>query len=250
MLRSLLDSIRSSWCFQGLHVGCARRFNATDICHGYTAVRTPVLSNFAACLSFTPTACLKLSGAANIKAIYTYDEDAALITERLSATFLQQLQQQLATSSSNPQLLQLDIQPFVRVARDVLSYLRYSNSQALLPLLRQYSSSGTLDVSEIDPDVLQGEVLQMLNVTRLGEWYRAAAQYDVAGSRTVPPPTMAAAAAGSQENGQVRKHHTCVTCYSACYKMIQRIWPGAAAAWEAECSALCAFTRVHSFHAG
>ncbi|WIA17538.1 hypothetical protein OEZ85_014368 [Tetradesmus obliquus] len=144
---------------------------------------------------------------ANIKAIYTYDEDALLITERLSATFLQQLQQQLATSSSNPQLLQLDIQPFVRVARDVLSYLRYSNSQALLPLLRQYSSSGTLDVSEIDPDVLQGEVLQILNVTRLGEWYRAAAQYDVAGSRTVPPPAVAAAAtaaaAGTQDSGQL-----------------------------------------------
>jgi hypothetical protein len=137
-------------------------------------------------------------------AIYTYDQDAVLITERLSATFLKELQQQLATGSSNVQLKTTDIQPFVRVARDVLSYLRYSNSQALLPLLRQYSSSGTLDVTIIDPDVLQGEVLYLVNVTRLGEWYRAASQYDVAGSRTVPPPLAAAAeAAGLQESGQV-----------------------------------------------
>jgi hypothetical protein len=144
--------------------------------------------------------------AANIQAIYTYNDDAVLITERLSATFLQQLQQQLATSSNNPQLVKLDIQPFVRVARDVLSYLRYSNSQALLPLLRQYSSSGTMDVAEIDPDVLQGDVLQLLNVTQLSQWYSAASQYDVPGSRTVPPPPVAAAAAGTQESGQVSEH--------------------------------------------
>jgi hypothetical protein len=135
-------------------------------------------------------------------AFYTYDNDAVLITERLSATFLQQLKQQLAVDGS--QLQTLDIQPFVRVAKDVLSYLRYSNSQALLLLLRQYSSSGTLDVADIDPDVLQGEVVQLLNVTRLGEWYRAASQYDVPGSRTVPPPPVgAAAAAALQESGLV-----------------------------------------------
>jgi hypothetical protein len=138
-------------------------------------------------------------------AFYTYDNDAMLITERLSATFLQQLKQQLAVGGS--QLQTLDIQPFVRIAKDVLSYLRYSNSQALLPLLRQYSGSGTLDVADIDPDVLQGEVVQLLNVTRLGEWYRAASQYDVPGSRTVPPPPVGAAAAALQESGLVSNYN-------------------------------------------
>jgi hypothetical protein len=89
------------------------------------------------------------------------------------------------------------------VAKDVLSYLRYSNSQALLPLLRQYSSSGTLDVADIDPDVLQGEAVQLLNVTQLGEWYRDASQYDVPGSRMLPALPAAAAAAARQESGQV-----------------------------------------------
>lgn len=111
-----------------------------------------------------------------VQDLYTWSADARLITEQLTVAFLQRLQQHLANNGVNVNLTSsrnmteiLDM--FEGVARDVLSYLRSSNSKGLLPLLRQFATHGTVTLSDVDPDVFRDEVFGILNLTRLGEWY-------------------------------------------------------------------------------
>jgi hypothetical protein len=89
--------------------------------------------------------------------LYTYYSDTETITEGLTVAFLGHLQTTIsangANSSANADLQEV-IQEFKSVARDVLSYLRYHNSQALLLLLRQYSQTRSFTMADVDPDVL------------------------------------------------------------------------------------------------
>jgi hypothetical protein len=56
----------------------------------------------------------------------------------------------------------------------VLLCCRYS--EALLVLLRQFSQSGALVPTAVNPDVLQREIQQLLNTTNLNSYYAAVAQ--------------------------------------------------------------------------
>ena len=122
--------------------------------------------------------------------LYTYFSDATLITEDLTEAFLEQLQLQLeasgyaATALGN---LTEIVDTFQSVARDVLNYLRRHNSQTLLPLLRQFSAQGTVALSDVNPDVLQKEVHQLLNITQLATWFTEVSSRDHASHTTVPP---------------------------------------------------------------
>jgi hypothetical protein len=100
----------------------------------------------------------------------------------------------------------VDLQPFITAAGDVLSYLRYQQSQALLPLLRDFSRSGRkgLALFSADPMLLRIEVQQLLQPASLQQWYLDAARSRVgatqqlpAGSQVLPwevgPTTVAAA---------------------------------------------------------
>lgn len=75
---------------------------------------------------------------------------------------------------------------FQSVARDVLSYLRYHNSQVLLSLLRQYSQTRSLSIADVDPDMLQQEVQRLLTVDALNEWYADASMPDHPSITTKP----------------------------------------------------------------
>uniref|UniRef100_A0A383VX07 Uncharacterized protein n=1 Tax=Tetradesmus obliquus TaxID=3088 RepID=A0A383VX07_TETOB len=72
----------------------------------------------------------------------------------------------------------VDLSPFIRVAQDILSYLRFSRSSALLQLLREFSSSGSVSYESVDPDQLQAEVQQLLDLQQLNAWYRRQASKD------------------------------------------------------------------------
>jgi hypothetical protein len=147
--------------------------------------------------------------------LYSYEQDAAAITPESSATFLSQLalqQQQLqqlqvallpgakslingkadaaagtATAATEPanassfQGQQIDVGPFVRIATDVLNYLRFCRSTALLQLLREFSATGQLDVQSVDPDELQAEVQRLINLENLNRWYLASGRSDGVG---------------------------------------------------------------------
>lgn len=78
------------------------------------------------------------------------------------------------------------LQPFIIVAGDVLSYLRYKQSQALLPLLRSFSSSGLEGVAVLgsNPAVLRQEVQQLLQPASLQQWYVEAARSRVGPAAT------------------------------------------------------------------
>jgi hypothetical protein len=147
--------------------------------------------------------------AAWIHDLYSHEQDAALITAAASAAFLsqlavqqqqlQQLQKQLlpgaktlvngknpaantanrsaASSTSQP----IDVAPFVRVATDVLNYLRFCRSTALLQLLREFSATGQLDLQAVDPDELQSEVFKLINLENLNRWYLASGRGDGVG---------------------------------------------------------------------
>jgi hypothetical protein len=146
--------------------------------------------------------------AAWIHDVYSHEQDAAAITAAASAAFLsqlalqqqqlQQLQEQLlpgaktlvngktptanknsANGSAAAQTSQpLDVAPFVRVATDVLNYLRFCRSTALLQLLREFSATGQLDIQTVDPDELQSEVIELLNLENLNRWYLASGRSD------------------------------------------------------------------------
>jgi hypothetical protein len=49
-------------------------------------------------------------------------------------------------------------------------------SEALLLLLRQFSTSGALVPTAVNPDVLQQEIQQLLDVTNLNSYYAAVAR--------------------------------------------------------------------------
>lgn len=72
------------------------------------------------------------------------------------------------------------LQPFIDSAQDVLSYLRYHHSQALLQWLRDFSHQGLpgFYATSADPVNLRAEVERLLNPTRLQQWYQQAASGD------------------------------------------------------------------------
>lgn len=122
--------------------------------------------------------------------LYTYQRDSALITTDLAAAWLQLLQQQLPHNvtamkqkaetgeGAEQQAQDLDLQPFIRVAADVLQYLRFNRSKALLQLLREFATNGSFDPESVDPDQLQAEVQQLLNVQTLNAFYIATVRVD------------------------------------------------------------------------
>uniref|UniRef100_A0A383VZJ4 Peptidase M43 pregnancy-associated plasma-A domain-containing protein n=1 Tax=Tetradesmus obliquus TaxID=3088 RepID=A0A383VZJ4_TETOB len=148
-----------------------------------------------------------------IRELYDYEQDAAAITREYSATFLSQLslqQQQLqqlqaslyprgakslvnstatatpaaataAAAASSQNALQIDVEPFIRVATDVLNYLRFCRSRTLLQLLRDFSATGQFDLQSTDPDELQSEVEALLNLENLNRWYLASGRSDSVG---------------------------------------------------------------------
>jgi hypothetical protein len=78
------------------------------------------------------------------------------------------------------------LQPFIVAAGDVLSYLRYKQSQALLPLLRSFSQNGLKGVAVLasNPAVLRQEVQQLLQPVSLQQWYVEAARSRVGAAAT------------------------------------------------------------------
>jgi len=116
-----------------------------------------------------------------VDGLYTFYSDAQEITGKLTVLFLRQLQAHLDASSQNTTSradLQRVIDEFKEVALDVLSYFRSQNSRALLLMLRQYARQGSFTVTDIDPDVLQQEVRQLLDLDELGRWYARVARKD------------------------------------------------------------------------
>jgi hypothetical protein len=173
-----------------------------------------------------------LPDAAWIHELYSHEQDAAVITAAASAAFLsqlavqqqqlQQLQEQLlpgaktlvngrtptadaanrsaASSNSRP----IDVAPFVRVATDVLSYLRFCRSNALLQLLREFSATGQLDLQTVDPDELQSEVFKLLNLKNLNRWYLASGRSDGVGRSAEGGDGLATASRTAVQVGGVR----------------------------------------------
>lgn len=90
-------------------------------------------------------------------------------------------------SFGSTQSAEASLQPFITAAGDVLSYLRYQQSSALLPLLRDYSRSGLRGLagfgssSNVAAEVLRQEVQQLLQPGVLQQWY-----LDAAGARLGP----------------------------------------------------------------
>jgi hypothetical protein len=78
------------------------------------------------------------------------------------------------------------LQPFIVAAGDVLSYLRYKQSQALLPLLRSFSRNGLQGVAVLgsNPAVLRQEVQRLLQPASLQQWYVEAARSRVEAAAT------------------------------------------------------------------
>lgn len=173
--------------------------------------------------------------------LYQLSTDADAITEQLTQAFLEQMWTQLAANTPNgqnpanggdttgltmsllgpgtneTQVLQI----LVSVAKDILSYFRYHRSQALLPLLRQFSERGSLALADVDPDALRTEIQDLLNVTTMGRWYADVSNYDV--STLIMTP-----AGGSSASNQVRTRgvdhccslvppHTAALSWLACF---------------------------------
>lgn len=120
--------------------------------------------------------------------LFVYYEDTESITEELTRAFLSKIEEefQLSRHGDNANMTEI-VEAFQGVARDVLNFLRYHNSQAILPLLREFSTQGTITVTNVSPDLLNQEVQQLLNVTQLGRWYADAASFDHPSITTVPP---------------------------------------------------------------
>lgn len=124
--------------------------------------------------------------------LYTWFDDALAISEQQTSEFLAQLRANgmptanLTGPEATVNMTEV-FENFEGVARDVLSYLRFHGSQALLPLLRQFASQGTLTLSDVDPDVFRDEVFGLLNLTRLGHWYVDVGSFDARSDNTRPP---------------------------------------------------------------
>jgi hypothetical protein len=114
--------------------------------------------------------------------LYTLYSDARVITEQLTAAFLQHMQQHYAATGQNMPASDTNLSEvlsvFESVARDVLSFLRFHNSQVLLPLLRQYSQTRAFPFADVDPDALQQEVSRLLTLDALNEWYAVVSMLD------------------------------------------------------------------------
>jgi hypothetical protein len=85
------------------------------------------------------------------------------------------------------------LEEFAAVAADILNYFRERNSQALLSMLRQFSQQGTFTLADVDPDVLQQEVQQILDLNQLGKYYARVSQRHGGGEGITTRPS-----AGSQ----------------------------------------------------
>lgn len=105
-----------------------------------------------------------------IHEIYIFMNDSNIITEPLTASFLKEFWQGQGALLPNTSV---QIEPFIIVAGEILNYLRYSGSQALLPLLRQYSASNGTDlmVTDFSPDLLQQEVYALINQSTLNTYF-------------------------------------------------------------------------------
>eukprot|EP00775_Hariotina_reticulata_P007450 gene7450-7660_t len=120
--------------------------------------------------------------------LYTFFTDAVDITELDTVVFLRQLLQSLSDSNDDKvaafandtsSLLSPEVvEVFIGVARDILSYFRQRRSSALLLLLREISVSGGISLSDVDPDVLQRELNEVMNLTALNQWYGLVGQFD------------------------------------------------------------------------
>jgi hypothetical protein len=124
--------------------------------------------------------------------LYTLYSDAETITEESTAKFLQQLEQQLSANAAAYNLqrpgqnMTQTLKEFSAVAADILNYFRERSSQALLSMLRQFSRQGTFTLGDVDPDVLQQEVQQILDVDQLGKYYARMSQRGGEGITTRP----------------------------------------------------------------
>jgi hypothetical protein len=112
------------------------------------------------------------SNAAALPADHSASSPAAAAAAKASRASSTRINTTSSSSSS------LDLRPFIRVAEDILSYLRFTRSKALLQLLREFSSTGTVSYESVDPDQLQAEVQQLLNLQQLNAWYRHQASKD------------------------------------------------------------------------
>lgn len=130
--------------------------------------------------------------------LYTLYSDAETITEESTASFLQQLEQQLKANAAafnlqNPsQNMTKTLEEFSAVAADILNYFRERNSQALLSMLRQFSQQGTFTLADVDPDVLQQEVQKILDVDQLGKYYARVSQRHGGGEGITTRPSAGA----------------------------------------------------------
>lgn len=121
---------------------------------------------------------------------YTWFSDNTIITGEKTAEFLRHLQAQLQTSREQISREQgttamapaIDLAPFIRVALDLLRFLRAHDGEVLLRLLREFSASGRLALDDVSPDALQAEVNALLASTQqLNAWYSVALVRDEAG---------------------------------------------------------------------
>lgn len=112
-----------------------------------------------------------------VKDMYALSDDTNIITEDLTRAFIDDLKQQLA---ANPHLFggrnltaHVDLNKCRKVARDILNYLRYTRSVAILQLLRRFSAGGgtLLALTDVDPNELRAEVGILMNVTTLNSYY-------------------------------------------------------------------------------
>lgn len=185
----LLACTAQNYQHRSTGTGRLRRQNSSTEVH-YASRRIPALlaPAFALCPVAPAPSFLPLPPAHRAD-LFTYFSDTETITEGLTVAFLGHLQTSLGASGVNSSAnidLQEVIQEFKSVARDVLSYLRYHNSQALLLLLRQYSQTRSFTMADVDPDVLQQEVQRLLDLRELGNWYARVSRRDTDGHVTRP----------------------------------------------------------------
>lgn len=104
-------------------------------------------------------------------------KDSQQVTPQLTRAFIQATRQQLAANQQllggrDPETI-VDWKTLDRIARDVLGYLRYTRSVAILDLLRRFCASGgvALSITDSDPDALRQEISALLNMTTLNDYF-------------------------------------------------------------------------------
>lgn len=152
--------------------------------------------------------------------IYQLYQDADLITEKLTEAFLDQLQQRLADQTSSDgggdsetaffsslvppgtNMTQVLI-TLKGVARDILNYCRHYRSEAILPLLREFSQRGSLAIADVDPDLLRNEIQHLLNLTTMSHWYATSTKSDTSAYKTEPWTAALSSSSNGGSNGGV-----------------------------------------------